>query len=115
MATADKLSILNMRLACPTQFPACLLCKCLVSFVLMACLYVFPACLAEILLTLWLKTERLAILTGSVQVRSVMFPFKYRQFVLTACLEGESCYLMARTARFSRQDSNSIGQDGKCK
>ena len=56
-----------------TQFPACLLCKRLVSFVFTTFLYVFLACPAEILPTLQLKTRRLPVLKGSVQVRSVMF------------------------------------------
>ena len=62
-----------MKPACPTHFLFCLLCNRLVSFVFTACLYVFLACPAEMLLTLWLKTGRLSVLTGSVQVRLVMF------------------------------------------
>ena len=57
-----------MKQACPTQFPACLLFNHLVGFVFMAYLYVFPACSAEMLLTLRCKTGRLSILTGSVQL-----------------------------------------------
>ena len=59
--------------ACPTQFPACLLCNRLVSYVFMACLCVFPACPAEMLLTLRLKTGRLSFLTGGVKVMLVIF------------------------------------------
>ena len=56
------------------------------------------------LLTLGLKTWRLSILTGSDQVKSVMFmtgwfPFKYSWLV----------YLLP-----DKIDSYSIGQDGKC-
>ena len=55
----------------------------------------FPACPAELLLTLHLKTGRLAILRESVQVRSVMFmtgqfALKYGRLVFTACLKVES-------------------------
>ena len=63
----------------------------------------FPACPAEMLLTLLLKNERLPVMMGIVQVRPVMFttcqfPFKYGQFV---------CW--ARPVSFSRQDVISIG------
>ena len=49
-------------------------------------LHVFPSCPAEMLPTLRLKTGRLIVLTGSVQIRSVMFKtglyaFKYGQLV----------------------------------
>ena len=58
----------------------------------------FPACPVEMLPTLWLKTWRLPVFIGSVQVRLVMFttgmfPFKYRQLVCKAYREVESCYL----------------------
>ena len=71
-----------MKPACPTQFSACLLCNRLVGYGFMACLYVFPACPADMLPTLWWKTGRLPISMESVQVRSVMFTtglftFKY--------------------------------------
>ena len=49
-----------------------------VSFVFMACLSIFLACPAEVLPTQWLKTERLPILMGSVQVRSVMSWYRSR-------------------------------------
>ena len=85
------------------QFLACALYNRFVGCVFMACLYVFPACLAEMLLTLQWKTGRLPVVTGSVQVRSVMFmtglfAFKCGQFVLMACLKVESWYLI-RTVR----------------
>ena len=35
-------------------------------FCVYGCLYVFPACPGEMLLTQWLKTGRLPVLTGSV-------------------------------------------------
>ena len=58
----------------------------------------FPACHAEMLRTLWLKTWELPVLTGSVQVRLVMFTtgqclFKYGRLVCAACWEVESWYL----------------------
>ena len=64
----------------------------------MACLCVFPGGPAEMLLTLWLKIERLCVLTASVQVRSVvlmtgLFPFKYSWFVWTDCQVVEFLYL----------------------
>ena len=40
------------------------------------------------------------------------FPFKYDQFVCTACQEAVPWYLTI--TGFSRQDGNSIGQDRKC-
>ena len=40
-----------MKPACPAQFPACWLCNRLVGLVFAACLYVFPAFPAEMLLT----------------------------------------------------------------
>ena len=66
-----------MKPVCPAQFPACLLYNSHVGFVFTACLYVFPACPAEMLPTLWLKTGRLPFLTRSVQVRSVMFMMNF--------------------------------------
>ena len=87
-----------MKLACPTQFLAFLLLQLPCRFLFMACQDVFLACRAAMLLTLWLKTGRLPILTGSDQVSSfmyttVLFAFKYSQFVLSACMEVESWYL----------------------
>ena len=81
----------------------------------MACLYVFPACPAEMLPTLQLKTGRLPVLTGSVHVRLVrftagVFALKYGQFVLRACLEVESWYL-TRTGREFYQDKTVTLQD----
>ena len=85
-----------MRPACPTHFLAC---QCLFT----ACCDVFLACLAETLPTLHSKTWRLHILMRSDQVRFVMFmtgwfSFKYGHFVCSS----------------SRQDGNSIEQEGKC-
>ena len=55
-------------------------------------------------------------MTGSVQVRSVMFtgqfPFRYGRLVLPACLEMESRY-STRTGREVFQDRTVTGQDGK--
>ena len=75
----------------------CLLCNHIVGFVFANCPYVFPACPAEMLPTLWLNTERLPVLTGRIQVRLVMFTtglltIKYGRLVLVlmACLEVES-------------------------
>ena len=70
----------------------------------------FPACPAEMIPTLQLKTWELPILTVSVQVRLAMFttsqfPFNYRSVqVLNHDRPGSS----------SRQGGNSIGQDRKC-
>ena len=94
-----------MNLACPTQFPACLLCNQFVSLVFMVCLYMVPVCPVEMLPTLQLKTGRLPILMGSVQARSVMFmaglfAFKYGWLVLMACLEVESWYLIMTGGKF---------------
>ena len=80
--------------------------------------YVFLACPAEMLPTLWLKTGRLSALKGSVQVRSVMFttgrfPFKYCQLVFRVCQEAESWYL-STTGLECLQDGYSVGQDRKC-
>ena len=57
---------------------------------------VFLVCPAEMLLTLWLKTWRLPVLTGSDQVRLVMFTtgrfcVKYGRFVSTAVVKWCSC------------------------
>ena len=100
--------VVNMKPACPTQFPACLLCNRLVGLVFTACLYVFPTCPAEMLLTKRLKTVILSVLTGSVQFRSVMFmtgllAFKYGRLVKPACLEVEPWYL-TKTGRQVFQD-----------
>ena len=59
----------------------------------------FPACSAEMLLPLWLKTWRFPVLTQSDQVRLVMFtmgrfPFKYGWLMCTACWEVLFRYLM---------------------
>ena len=105
-----------MKPVCPTQFPACLLCDRLVSLVFTACLYVFPACPAEMLLTLRLKTGRLGTCpsqVGYVYDRPVCFQ------VWSVCVYGlyggEVLVLnQNRTAIFSRQDGYSIGQDGTC-
>ena len=56
---------------------------------------VFLACPAKMLPTQGLKTVRLPVLAGSVQVKLVMFmtglfAFKYGRFVLTACVEVDS-------------------------
>ena len=64
----------------------------------MACRDVLPACPAEMLTTLQLKTGRLPVLMGIVEVRSEMFvtgqfPFKYGWFVCMACGEVDSWYL----------------------
>ena len=56
----------------------------------------FPACPAEMLLTLWLKTGRLPVLIGSAQVRLAKFTidrFKYSRFVCKACRVVVSRYL----------------------
>ena len=50
---ANKPWVPKMRLACPTQFPACLLLKSTYLFLFMACGFVFPAFPAGMLLTLW--------------------------------------------------------------
>ena len=76
---------------------AFLLSNCLVCYGFIVWLYVFPACPAEMLPTVWSKTGRLPILRGSVQVMLVMltsswFAFKYGRLVFTDCLEVKSWY-----------------------
>ena len=66
--------------------------------------------------TLQLKNGRLPILTGSVQVTSVMFTSglcasKYGCLVFMACLEVESWYLFFQD---KTKEGNSIGEDEKC-
>ena len=113
MSSADKPAVVKMKLTCPTQFLACLLCNCLVDFVFTACLYVFLACPVEMLLT-W----RLPILMGIVQVRSVydmLVCFQLRSVSVDSLSEGGVLVLNQDTmASFFKQDGYSLGQDGKC-
>ena len=92
--------MVKIKPACPTQFPACLSCNHLVGFVSTACLYVFLACPAEMLLGLG------DFQVGYVYDRPVCFQ------VWSVC--GVLIHNQDRVASFSRQDGNSIGQDGKC-
>ena len=60
-----------------------------------------PACLAEMLLTLWSKSWILSVMIGSDQVRLEMFttgqfPFNYSQLVCMACPEVVFSYLIMR-------------------
>ena len=79
----------------------------------------FPACPAEKLLTLWLKTGRLPILTVKVKTVELVFSrsvcFQEWSVCVVSLLGGGVLVLKHdRMASFSRQDGNSIGQDGKC-
>ena len=102
-----------MKPACPTQFPACLMCNQLVGLCLWLVCNLFPACPAEMLPTLRLKTGTFPILMGSDQVRLVMtgsFPFKNNQLVRPAYLVLKQ----DRRGSVLTQDGHSVGQDGKC-
>ena len=102
--------IIKMKPACPTcpvVQPPCQL--------WVYSLYVFPACPAEMLTTLRLKTGRFPVLMGSDQIRLFMFmtglfSFKYGRFVLMTCLEVESWYL-TRTEWEVFQDKTVTLQD----
>ena len=73
------------------------------------CSDMFPACTSEVLLTLWLKTGRLSIFMGSVQVRSVKFTTGQVPSVYVDGLLGGGVLLLNhyRIASSSRQDGYS--------
>ena len=72
----------------------------------------FLACLAEMLPTPRMNTGRLPVLTGSVQVRSVMIgPVSFQvQSISVDCLSGGGVLVLNqdRMASFSRQEGDNI-------
>ena len=82
----------------------------------MACLYVFPACPAEMILTLQWKSGKLPILTKFVQFKSVMIMTgQFLSSMVGWCSQPVLWWspLVYHDCRdvFSGHDSKSMGQD----
>ena len=88
----------KMKPACPTHFPACLLCNCLVGYGFTRLSVCVPGLSCSNVTDSTVEDWGLPVFTESVQGRLVMFTtglfaFKYGPLVLMACLLVESWYL----------------------